>query len=532
MKHNIFGYLFFIFIIGIMAFAIYKVNYSDVDNNESSTDDSTSSSINTQKGTELILAVSEFDTINPIITTNKNVQDIAKLIYEPLVNITEDGKIENCLAEDLETSDNITYIIKLREDVKWSDESDFSSEDVKYTIDRLKETEGSVYAENVEYVQEVDIVDDYTIMIILSTEVPFFEYYLNFPILSSSYYEDEDFWDTEKNEEPITTGQFKITEVNDSTIKLEKNTNWWNIEEEDSIIETITINIYSSVAELYNAFKLGGIDLIATTNSDYTDYIGSIGYDLTEIEGRNFVFLAFNTENTILSDSNVRKAIRAAINKDGLVSSAYDNTYTTANFPLLTSSYLIEDSNESYYNISEVSTYLDSAGWSLKNSIWRKTIDDVTTNLELNLVVKTGTDRVAVAEYIKSNLADQGITINIIEASDSNYNTYLENRNYDIILCEVTMSIAPDLSTFFGDNNLANFSNSSVSEIMDYINNISDETELQSDFQSLYDIYLEEVPYIGLARSKIYVITDSYLSAEISSKWYDLFFNFKDWYTS
>ena len=81
MKHNIFGYLFFIFIIGIMGFAIYKVN-SDNQNAEISGNETTASSVSTEKGTELTLGISEFDTINPIITKNKKVQDVTKLIYE------------------------------------------------------------------------------------------------------------------------------------------------------------------------------------------------------------------------------------------------------------------------------------------------------------------------------------------------------------------------------------------------------------------------------------------------------------------
>ena len=94
-----------------------------------------------------------------------------------------------------------------------------------------------------------------TLRVILSQEVPFFEYYLNFPILSSNYYGEDDFWNTEKNNAPITTGRFKISETTDGGIVLVKNGNWWNIQNDNSIIEKITINIYSSIAELYNAFK-------------------------------------------------------------------------------------------------------------------------------------------------------------------------------------------------------------------------------------------------------------------------------------
>ena len=531
MKGNIFGYLFFIFIIGIMAFAIYKANYKEQVSNDGASE-GTSSVSSSEKGTSLTLGVSEFDTINPIITTNKKVQDVTKLIYEPLVNITEDGKVEGCLAKEWETSDNTTYIVRLKSGIKWTDGTYFSSDDVKYTIDRLKETENSVYAENVKNVKEVDIIDNTTIRIILSRKVSFFEYYLNFPILSSKYYGEDDFWNTEKNEAPITTGRFYISETTGSTIVLEKNEGWWNIENDNSIINKVTINFYSSVAELYNAFKMGNIDLISTTNENYQDYIGKIGYNSLEIEGREYVFLALNTQSKVLSDENIRKAVKCAINKEEIVSSVYNNHYSMANFPLNQNSYLVDDSNENSLNLGEISNHLNASGWNLRNKQWQKTINYRTTRLEINLVVKNDENRIKVAEYIKNTLQGQGITLNIITVSDGEYRKYLENKNYDMILCEATQAIAPDLTTYFGDNNLANYSNDDVKEVMKYIDNITDNEELKNNYKKLYDKYNDDVPYIGIARKKIYVFTNSYLYGDIGAKWYNLFFGFKDWYTS
>ena len=140
MKNNIFGYIFFVFIIGIMIFAIYTVNSNKPEESENTTD-GVAAVTNTKKGTDLTLGIAEFDTINPIITKNKKVQDITKIMYESLVNITSDGKVEPCLAKEWETTDNVTYIIKLRTGVKWADGTFFSSNDVKFTIDRLKEAE-------------------------------------------------------------------------------------------------------------------------------------------------------------------------------------------------------------------------------------------------------------------------------------------------------------------------------------------------------------------------------------------------------
>ena len=533
MKNNILGYLFILFIIVIMGFAIYRVKIQNGDNNNEQGTSGTSNTSEVQKGKEITLAISEFDNINPIITSNKRVQDIDKLIYEPLINITEDYNIEYTLAQEYAKNSNNIYIIKLRQGVKWSDGSKFTSDDVKYTIDKLKENENSIYASNVRPIKEVDIIDNYTLRVLLSQDVNNFEYYLNFPILSNNYYLDTDFWNTEKNKAPITTGRYKISEVNNNTIVLEKNQNWWNVKKDTTIIDKITINLYSTVAELYNAFKMGSIDLISTENGSYQDYIGTIGYDVSEIEGREFIFLALNTQNGILSDVNVRKAIRASLDKDRVISNSYGNMYKSANFPLNTGSYLINRQEENFYNIDEKNNLLTSAGWELKNGIWQKIENYKTKALELNLVVRASDKaRCGAGEDIKNQLGEQGIIVNIIYADDSNYNSYLNNINYDMMLGSIKQSIAPDLTTYFGYNNLAKFSNSEVDDIINVAKNSTDNNELKSKYQRLCEIYNDEVPYIGIARNKIMAVKNTELVGDIKANWYNMFYNIKEWYTS
>ena len=48
----------------------------------------------------LFLKNIEFDNINPILSNNKNVQDISRLIFEPLFTLTQDYKIEGVLAKE------------------------------------------------------------------------------------------------------------------------------------------------------------------------------------------------------------------------------------------------------------------------------------------------------------------------------------------------------------------------------------------------------------------------------------------------
>lgn len=302
MKSNWIKYVFIIFIIAMLLFAIFKMRKDE----EVKQQELEHISKQEEKNTELTLGIAELDTINPILSNNKNVQDISKLIYDPLITLTSDYKAEPCLAKEWAKQSDNSYLIKLRENVKWSDGPRFTAEDVRFTIDRLKEV-SSIYSYNVQYVVGVDIVDDYTVKIKLDREIPFFEYQLTFPILSKDYYEVEDFETTEKNKSPVGTGKYKIAEVQPSCIILEKNTSWWN-KETKLTIEKITVNLYSSIGELYNSFKIGNIDLIATTNDNVQEYIGTIGYSSKELKGREHTFLSFNTRKLFFSKTRGKES--------------------------------------------------------------------------------------------------------------------------------------------------------------------------------------------------------------------------------
>ena len=110
------------------------------------------------------------------------------------------------------------------------------------------------------------------------------------------------------------TGEFKITDAQSSYIILEKNSSWWNKEKEVGL-EKITVNLFSSIGELYNSFKIGNLDLIGTSNDNLQEYIGTIGYSSKEIKGREHTFLAFNTSNYFLSKQEIRRAIAYSIDK-------------------------------------------------------------------------------------------------------------------------------------------------------------------------------------------------------------------------
>lgn len=525
MKSNIFKYIFIIFVIIIVIVAFFVIRNNE---NKQQAEEDTSANTNEEIVREIRLGMAQCDTLNPLLTTNKNVQDITKLVYEPLVDISSDYKATPALATEWAKQDATTYIIKLRENVKWSNGERFTSADVQFTYDKLKEN-SSIYSSNLAYVTMLEIVDDYTVKMYLDQEVPFFEYYLTFPILSKTFYDTQDYYNT--GIVPVGTGKYKVDSVQENYITFTKNTNWWDRDTELSI-EKINVNVYDSVGELYNAFKLGNVDLVSTSNTNIQEYIGTIGYSTKEIKGREHDFIVLNTQNELLANQEVRKAISYSIDKNNIVSNVFQNKYYTSSFPLDYGSWVYQEQDASSgYNPEQANQLLSENGWSYRSGTWQKTINRRTRRIELNLIVKaSNSTQISVAENIKTQLANQGIIINIQQYSDEQYNIAIQNKSYDMILCSMNLSPDPDMSLFFGEGNLANYANEEVTNLMNEVKNTTDEETIKNDYARLAEIYKTDIPYISLYTNKYTIAYSTELVGEMNSNWFNPFSGIETWY--
>ena len=119
---------------------------------------------------------------------------------------------------------------------------------------------------------------------------------------------------------------------------------------------------------------------------------------------------------------------------------------------------------------------------------------------------------------------------NLIKTNDTQYQSYLTNKNYDMILCSMNLSVSPDLSTFFGTNNLANYSNEEVTNIMNEVKNSNDENKLKQDYKRLGEIYKSEMPYLSLYNNKYTVAYSTGLAGTLEPNWFYQFYNIKDWH--
>lgn len=271
MKSNLIKYIFIVFVVFIIGFAVYKINFKDSDNNEVN---ETNTVKNTQNEESILnIGISDFDNINPLITNNKDIISLSTIIYEPLIKITDDYNIELRLAEEWSKTNDKTYLIKLKDNLKWEDGTSVTGTDVKFTIEKLQEGK-SVYSDNVKNIKSVEIIDGNTIKLNLNNAEAFFEYNLIFPIVSYAQFKDEDFYKSRLA--PISTGMYKVISATTEKIELSINENWYNSNDVERKISKVVVNFYDTMGDVYNSLKIGNIDMLSTSKTDTEEYIGTI----------------------------------------------------------------------------------------------------------------------------------------------------------------------------------------------------------------------------------------------------------------
>jgi peptide/nickel transport system substrate-binding protein len=124
---------------------------------------------------------SDLDTIDPAFTTADMTYSAGNSVFNGLVRLKpgtlDFDNLEGDLAESWKISkDGLVYTFYLRKGVKWhKGYGEFTAEDVKYTFERLKNPKlGSPMSSKYLIINEVKVVDKYTVQFILNQPSTFF----------------------------------------------------------------------------------------------------------------------------------------------------------------------------------------------------------------------------------------------------------------------------------------------------------------------------------------------------------------------
>ncbi|MCI0398222.1 MAG: ABC transporter substrate-binding protein, partial [Chloroflexi bacterium] len=205
----------------------------------------------------LRVAMQPIVNIDPIAISSDSEVLVANHVYDYLVDIDPQSNPAPRLATSWESSeDGLTWVFTLAEGVTWHDGSEFSAEDVVWTFDRLRNTEGAPTADLYANVASVEATGDLEVTFTLQEPNPFFLYDLsdNHALVLKAGTEDAD---TNFN----GTGPFVVTNYTpEDRIVMEANANYFV--EGQPHLAGLEIIFFNDEAAAVEALRGGQIDLV------------------------------------------------------------------------------------------------------------------------------------------------------------------------------------------------------------------------------------------------------------------------------
>ncbi|RJQ64477.1 MAG: hypothetical protein C4530_02150, partial [Desulfobacteraceae bacterium] len=262
------------------------------------------------------------------LSDERNAHNAAWQLYDSLVWVDDDGKVQPALAESWAVSeDRCTYTFKLRKGVVFHNDEPFTADSVVLTWQLMKQ--GKVkWSEKFNFVKEVKKIDDHTVAV--STEKPsplLLRVVASFwGMIPPKYY-------SEKGEQgflnhPVGTGPFRFVEWKaGDRLVYEANPTYWEKEKYPKV-KTLIFRPIPESSTRVAAIKTGEVDIVCRLSAEEAAQLdGQPGIKLIKYPIDRIFYVTFNNLTTgkdkPTMDPRVRQAMNYAVDVDAIIDALF-----------------------------------------------------------------------------------------------------------------------------------------------------------------------------------------------------------------
>ena len=542
----------------VMAVSVAACGSSSSTNDTSAADSSTTTEAadTTASADGYNLAVclaSEPMTIDPALNSAVDGAIMTNHMFEGLVKWVDNGSGEAELApgqaESWEKTVNddgtVTYAIKMRDGIKWSDGKDVTAGDFEYSWKRLADPATAAdYCYMIDMVQGyaevadgsadkdtlgIKAIDDKNLEITLSYDCPYFEEIMAFPAtfpVRQDIVEGNEEW-TYSPETYIGNGAYKMVEwSHNAYILTEKSETYYDYEKLGP--DTIKYTLLDDNNAMLAAFNSGELNFIMNFPTDeMANYLASGQITVAPYIGTYYV--CFNTEDEVFSNPLVRQAFSLVIDRNYIVENVSQSGEVPATGYVPSGVYDAEGANGDdfrtvggeYYSVSadDYQANCDKARELLAEAGYPNGEGFPAVEYMYN----TDDRHKAIAEALQNMWQTElGVTVNL---SNQDWNVFLKSRKDGDFQIARNGWIADynDPCSFLdmwytgGGNNDAQYSNPEYDALIDAAKATSDQTERMAAFHKAEDLLIGQDNVLA----PIYFYTNPYmLSDNISGMYY------------
>lgn len=435
------------------------------------------------------------NSMDPVTNVNSSWCFIRYGVGECLFKFDEEVQVEYALCDSYETEDYTTWVMHIRDGVKFSNGNDVTPTVVKESLERVyaAEADGSGNSTPSQYVTFSGIeADDEagTVTLVCDSQT------VNLPgILAYPWYAIVD--TSVIDEEVIGTGPYAVSAIaENSTVDLVRNENYWDGEVP---YDSITIYLTEDSSTKAMALQSGDVELVEniTTASDLEALEADPTYYVSTTAGVRLGNSYFNY-NGVLGNEALRQAIQYAIDDETMCDVTVGGMYT-AGCSVLPSSlaYGYDELTDTYaYDLDKAVAVLDEAGIVDSDGDGYRELDGEKINLNYVAYSSRNLDEFAQAVAITLESIGIGCTVTV-----QDYDTALANQsagNFDLISSNATTVPTGDPVGFLGNFYSGNsqdygyYSNEEYDALYEQLLNATDEEEQLSLIIELQQILIDD----------------------------------------
>ncbi|MEX1018188.1 MAG: ABC transporter substrate-binding protein [Litorilinea sp.] len=251
--------------------------------------------------------------------------NIYESIYNGLVKWNED---ETELVPDLATAweiseDGLVYTFTIRQGVTFHNGREMTAEDVKFSIDRLRDPDVSVHAAKYNLIESVDVLDAETVQITLSQPFGTLLLFLvdRYSIIPM---EAVDTLETD----PVGTGPFMLEEYAiDQHVRLVRNPDYY--EEGYPLLDAVEFKILGDEASKESALRTRSVDMVWFRDPRQAEAVVDSVDGLVSQPGipSRYIDIRLNLCEAPFDDVRVRRALSLAMNRELLIETVIPSRY-------------------------------------------------------------------------------------------------------------------------------------------------------------------------------------------------------------
>lgn len=455
-------------------------------------------------GSYIEATVGRVNSMNPLFAATNSEKVLSKLMFATLTEIDRSGNPGLGLAESLHAEeDGKVWKIKLRDNLKWSDNEPLTNEDVLFTIGIIQDPAiKSIYETNLEGVNVAENEEE-EIVFTLPTAYADFASALNIPIIPKHKLDEipiKNLVEDDFSISPITSGAFSfnalqsMTSSDEEIVYLVANPNYYLGR---PMLNSFAVHTYADRESIINAINNGAITATAELSGPDADKVNSGAFYRKDSGIAAGVFMFFNTTSANLKNIDLRSAIRQGIDISTVRAAAPDTI--ALNYPFI-------DSQIQLSNYTQIPDYNFETA--------KAKVDEIKGDSQIHLEIATVKSGYLpdVSNNIKEQLEALGIEtrVTVYDETQDFIANVISKRSYDILIYEIELGADPDPLPYYHSSqvstsglNLSNYSNALVDDLLIGARETLDPALRAKKYESFLDYWVSEIPAIGIYQANL-----------------------------